>query len=209
MKKLAIIFNLLAWSIFLQAQTSYSKTPEFQLSYFGDFFAFPSTKVGVHFPVKGTTKIIDKDSKKRGSFTKTKFRQLKVGGNLAFYQQQSHHHSFLANLELSYQRTKSKSFAPDKFRHFEAAIGVGYYRYQLKGTTFEKEGTTFKEINGNGNALMPSLSVGWGRTIRFIKKTDVRYFTKGALYFEIPHGIGTLPHLVFEFGIASSLVTRK
>ena len=206
MRYLLIIFMLISWSIVLPAQGNFQKTPEFQLSYFGEYYAHPGIKVGYHLPFRGSVK--NKYRQKRG-ITKTKLRQFKVGGNLALYQQKNHHTGYLANVELTYQRTKFKSHKPNKIKHFEAAIGLGYYHYQLQGTTFTTDNNSFKETNGNGNALMPSISVGWGRTLSFIKRADVRYFTKGSLYFEVPHGIGTMPHSVIEFGISTSLNFKR
>jgi len=210
MRNFLIVFILLlGLGSQLSAQSLFSQPPEFQLSYFGEFMYHPGVKAGIHFPFSSSTKLKTKENRKRGRFTKTKFKQLKLGGNIAFYQQRQHLTGYLANVELTYQRTKNKSFNPNKFKHFEAAIGLGYYRYQLKGTTFSTDGNTFQESNGNGNAFLPSLSVAWGRTIPFIKKTDVRTFIKSSLYFEMPHGIGVLPHYVWEAGFATSLTSKK
>ena len=210
MRNFLIVFILLlGLGSQLSAQSLFSQPPEFQLSYFGEFIFHPGVKAGIHFPFSSSTKLKTKQNRKRGRFTKTKFKQLKLGGNIGFYQQKQHLTGYLLNAELTYQRTNNKSFRPNKFSHFEAAIGIGYYRYQLKGTTFTTDGNSFQEKNGNGNALMPSLSVGWGRTLPFIKKTDIRSFVKSSLYLEMAHGTSVLPHYVLEIGFATSLGTRK
>jgi len=85
------------------------------------------------------------------------------------------------------------------------AIGIGYFHYQLLGTTFIPKDGSYEVIKGNGNALMPSLSFAWGRNIPWIKNVDVRYFTKHKLLIETPYGIAFTPHYVLEIGFASSL----
>ena len=63
----------------------------------------------------------------------------------------------------------------------------------------------FEEINGNGNAFMPTVAVAWGRNLRFVKSIDMRYYIKPTFMFEMPVGIGTHPRFALEIGVASTL----
>jgi len=212
MKKIfLVIFTYYLFVLPANAQGFFDSKPEFQVSYFGEFLFHSGVKVGAQIPFLEREKMKSKHRKRKGDFNLTKNRQLKLGANLGFYHQANSHNGYLANIELTFQNRRNKSFKPNRYKYFEASVGLGYYRYHLLGTTFSSEGNTLKEINGNGNgnALMPSFSIAKGRNLRFIKSIDVRYFVKPSIYFEIPHGRGVLPHLVLEVGIASSLTSKK
>lgn len=192
----------------IHAQSFLSNTPEFQVSYFGELFVHPGAKIGIHFPFYEKNKLKYRNRKRKGDFTLTKNRKLKLGSNLAFYRQGKNHKGYLSNIELTFHNTRNRSYKPDKYRHFEASVGMGYFRYALSGTTFTPDGDSFKDIKGNGNALMPSISIGTGKSLKFIKSIDVRYFVKGSNYFEIPHGLGKLKHFALEIGFASTLTSK-
>lgn len=207
MFKQLLIFMLLSGSLFLKtyAQSSLDLPPkklEYQVAYFGEFFAHPGLKIGANYPFFQKIRTKEKRNK---DFVITKIHQWKVGSNLAFYHQQNNHNGFLWNAELTYQLIKNKSKKPNKFKYFETSLGLGFYHYELIGKTFQSTENGFEEINGNGNAFMPSLAVAWGKNIRLIKSADVRYYVKPTLYLETPAGTGAQPRFVFEIGLATSL----
>lgn len=206
------IFTLLvfiSYQLLATAQTPLelpAKKIEYQIGYFGEFFAHPGVKLGASYPFVQKLKTKERYSKKyKTTFSKTKIHQLKIGSNLAFYHQVDNHNGLLFNVELTYQKIKNKSKKPNKLKYFDASIGLGYFNYQLNGTTFQSTENGFEEINGNGNAFMPSFAIAWGRNLRFVKSMDIRYYIKPTFMFETPVGIGTHPRFALEIGIASTL----
>ena len=181
-----------------------AKKLEYQIGYFGEFFAHPGVKVGAAYPFAQKLKTKEKQ-KRKYTLTKTRIRQLKVGTNLAFYNQVNNHNGYLWNIELTYQRIKNKSKKPNKLKYFDASIGLGYFHYELLGETFQSTENDFEEINGNGNAFMPTLAFAWGRNLQFVKSMDMRYYIKPTFMFERPVGIGTHPRFALEIGLASTL----
>lgn len=181
-----------------------AKKVEVQLAYFGEFIAHPGIKIGAAYPFAQKMKTKDKQ-KRKYTLTKTSIRQWKVGTNLAFYHQMNNHNGYLWNIELTYQKIKNKSKGPNKLKYFDASIGLGYFHYELIGKTFQPTENGFEEINGNGNALMPTLAVAWGRNIRFIKNAAVRYYVKPTLLIETPAGTGAHTRFALEIGLASTL----
>ena len=180
-----------------------TKKLEYQFSYFGEFIAHPGVKLGVNYPIWQKAKSKDRQ-KKNYLLTKTKIKQWKIGTNAAFYHQVNNHNGYLWNVELTYQTIKTKSKKPNKLKYFDASFGLGYYHYELIGKTFQSTENDFEEINGNGNALMPTLAVAWGRNIRFMKETDVRYYVKPTLLFEMPAGTSFHTRFALEIGLAST-----
>lgn len=181
-----------------------AKKVEFQVAYFGEFFAHPGMKIGAAYPFAQKMKTKDKQ-KRKYTLTKTNIRQWKIGTNLAFYHQVNNHNGYLWNVELTYQKIKNKSKKPNKLKYFDASIGLGYFHYELIGKTFQSTENGFEEINGNGNALMPTLGVAWGRNIRFMKHADVRYYVKPTLLFELPAGTNFHTRFTMEIGLATTL----
>ncbi len=187
------------------AQDSPFQQTEIQVSYFGEFLAHPGMKIGISHPILFGKKEKERKPKYRDPYIWTKHRMIRVGGNLGFYHQVNNHNGYFANAELTYQKVKTKSYDPNRYKSFEVSIGAGYFRYQLIGTTFKTEGDSFKEINGGGNAFMPSISVAWGSNIKWIKSANVRYFVKPVVFFEIPFGTGFQTHAALEVGVAMPL----
>ena len=181
-----------------------AKKLEYQIAYFGEFFAHPGIKVGAAYPFAQKLKTKEKQ-KKKYALTKTRIQQWKVGTNLAFYHQLNNHNGYLFNVELTYQKIKNKSKKPNKLKYFDASIGLGYFHYELLGETFQSTENGFEKINGNGNALMPTVAFAWGRNLRFVKSMDMRYYVKPTFMFEMPVGIGTHPRFALEIGVASTL----
>jgi len=136
--------------------------------------------------------------------TKNRVHQWKVGSNLAFYNQVNNHNGFLFNVELTYQKIKNKSKKPNKLKYFDASVGLGYFHYELIGKTFQSTENGFEEINGNGNAFMPTIAVAWGRNLRFVKSMDMRYYVKPTFMAETPVGVGTHLRFALEIGLAST-----
>lgn len=183
-----------------------TKKIEYQFGYFGEFVGHPGVKLGASYPFAQKLKTKERYSKKyKETFLKTKIHQWKVGSNLAFYHQINNHNGFLFNVELTYQKIKNKSKKPSKLKYFDASIGLGYFHYELNGKTFQSTENGFQEINGNGNALMPSLAVAWGRNIRFVKSIDMRYYVKPTVLLELPAGTGAHTRFALEIGVASTL----
>lgn len=181
-----------------------TKKLEYQLAYFGEFFAHPGVKLGASYPFFQKVKTKEKQ-KKKYELVKTKVHQWRVGSNLAFYHQVDNHNGYLWNVELTYRRSKNKSKKSNKWKHFEASYGLGFYHYELLGKTFQTADSGFEEINGNGNAFLQSIAIAWGKNIRLIKAADVRYYFKPTLYLETPAGTGTQARFVMEIGLATSL----
>jgi len=193
------ILNLTAQSTF-QLPT---KQLEYQIAYFGEFIGHPGFKIGAAYPFAQKLKTKDKE-KKNYTLTKTKIHQWKVGSNLAFYNQVNNHNGLLFNVELTYQKIKNKSKKPNKQNFFDASIGLGYFHYELLGKTFQSTENGFEEINGNGNAFMPTVAVAWGRNLGFVKSVDMRYYIKPTFMFEMPAGTGFHTRFALEIGLASS-----
>lgn len=180
------------------------KKLEYQIAYFGEFIGHPGMKIGVAYPFAQKLKTKDKQ-KRKYTLTKTRIHQWKAGANLAFYHQVNNHNGYLFNIELTYQKIRNKSKKPNKFKYFDASIGLGYFHYELSGKTFQATENGFEEINGNGNALMPSLSVAWGKNIRFVKSANVRYYVKPTILLELSAGTGTHTRFALEIGVATTL----
>lgn len=190
----------------LRAQSTFqlpSKKLEYQIAYFGEFFAHPGIKIGAAYPFAQKLKTKAKE-KKNYTLTKNRVHQWKVGSNLAFYNQVNNHNGFLLNVELTYQKIKNKSKKSNKLKYFDASIGLGYFHYELIGETYQSTENGFVEINGNGNAFMPTIAFAWGRNLRFVKSMDMRYYVKPTFMFETPVGIGTHPRFALEIGLAST-----
>lgn len=190
----------------LTAQSSLqlpTKKIEYQIAYFGEFIGHPGIKLGATYPIFQKLKAKNKE-KRKYTLTKTKIQQWKVGTNLAFYNQVNNHNGYLFNVELTYQKIKNKSKKPNKFTYFDASIGLGYFHYELIGKTFQPTENGFEEINGNGNALMPSLAVAWGRNIQFVKSMDMRYYVKPTILVETPAGTSAHVRFALEIGLAST-----
>lgn len=183
--------------------------PEFRIAYFGDYLARPGAKLGVAYAFAQKTKEKSKPLNREENYILTKIHRLEIGGSFTFYHHPGDHNGYLFNAELLWHRIRNRSYKT-RYRHFEAGIGLGYFRYQLLGTTFEPNGDgSFKEKNGGGNAFMPSLFAAWGMNLRFIKATDVRCYVKPLVMFEIPYGAGARGHFAFEAGLSSSLTKTK
>jgi len=149
MKKiLLVIFTFPLFVLNANAQGFFKSKPEFQVSYFGEFLFHPGIKVGAQIPFLEGEKIKSKHRKQKGDFTLTKNRQLKIGANVGLYHQSNFHNGYFANIELTYQKRKHKSFKPNRYKYFEASFGLGHFRYQLLGTTFTADGDALKEIKG-------------------------------------------------------------
>jgi len=193
------LLNLTAQSTF-QLPT---KKLEYQIAYFGEFIGHPGFKIGAAylFAQKLKTK---KKEKKHYTLTKNRIHQWKIGSNLAFYNQVNNHNGYLFNIELTYQKIRNKSKKPNKFNYFDASVGLGYFHYELIGKTFQATENGFEEIKGNGNALMPSFAVAWGKNIQFVKSVDMRYYIKPTILVELPAGTGTHTRFALEVGLASS-----
>ena len=202
-------FYLLLSCFCLNAQSDNLNIPEFQIAYFGDLVAHPGVKLGVHVPVKSVLKSKAVEHTELGTFNKINSTQFKLGGNFAAYHQHKSHVGYLANVELTIHYLNRNSLKPKKQRHLELGVGLGYYQYVLKGTSFSPIEGGFEETDGKGSALMPSISGAFGTTFKSIKFADIRWFTKGSIYLEIPHGIGSLPHFVLEIGLATKLIKKK
>lgn len=181
-----------------------AKKLEYQIAYFGEFIAHPGIKLGVTYPIFQKSKIKDKE-KKKYTLTKTKIKQWKIGSNLAFYHQVKNHNGILFNVELTYQKIKNKSKKPNKQQYFDASIGLGYFHYELIGKTFQSTENGFEEINGNGNAFMPTVAVAWGRNLEFVKRMDMRYYVKPTVMLETPAGTSAHVRFALEIGVASTL----
>lgn len=180
-----------------------AKKVEYQLAYFGEFFAHPGLKIGAAYPFAQKLKTKEKQ-KSKYTLTKTRIHQWKIGSNLAFYHQVKNHNGYLWNVELTYQKIKNKSKNPNKLKYFDASLGVGYFHYELAGKTFQATENGFEEINGDGNALMPTLAFAWGRNIQFMKKTDARYYVKPTFLFELPAGTSFHTRFALEIGLATT-----
>jgi len=202
-----IFLMTLQWSLIAQSPLELpSKKLEYQFGYFGEFFAHPGVKIGAAYPFAQKLKTKERHSKKyKETVLKTKIHQWKVGGNFAFYHQVNNHNGWLFNAELTYQKIKNKSCKPNKLKYFDVSIGLGYFHYDLVGKTFQSTENGFEEINGNGNAFMPTVAVAWGRNLRFVKSVDMRYYIKPTFMFEMPVGIGVHPRFALEIGVASTL----
>ena len=121
---LALLLTGLTFSLIAQSDLKLpAKQLEYQLAYFGEFFAHPGLKLGVSYPFFQKVKTKEK-SKRKYQLVKTKVRQWKVGSNLAFYHQVDNHNGYLWNVELTYQRSKNKSKKPNKWKHFEIFKGI-------------------------------------------------------------------------------------
>ncbi|MEM6320480.1 MAG: hypothetical protein AAF960_22615 [Bacteroidota bacterium] len=184
---------------------NFSKKIEYQVGYFGEFIARPGFKLGVAYPFYQKLKTKQKYSEAyKQTLTKSKIHQFKIGSNLAYYHQVNNHNGLLLNVELTYQKIKHKSKKPNKLSYFDVSFGLGYFHYELVGKTFQPTEDGFEEINGNGNALMPTFALAWGRNLPFIKSIDMRYYVKPTLLFETPAGTGTQVRFALEVGLASS-----
>ena len=207
MKYLLTFLVLGSYYLNLTAQSTFqvpAKKLEYQIAYFGEFIGHPGIKLGATYPFAQKLRTKDKQ-KKKYLLTKSSIRQWKVGTNLAFYHQINNHNGYLLNVELTYQKIKNKSKKPTKFKYFDASIGLGYFHYELIGKTFQSTESGFQEINGNGNALMPSLAVAWGKNIRFVKSMNMRYYVKPTVLLELPAGTGAHTRFALEIGVASTL----
>lgn len=189
----------------MDAQTYPSAVPELQIAYYGEFMFHPGAKVGLSLPFSEWTKERPQQTKRRGKYAIVKQKEFRLGSNLSFYNIPRNHTGYLLNAELTYRRSKFYSFRPEKKGQLEYAIGLGYFRYSLHGTTFRPDGGSFKEINGNGGAFMPSVALSWGGNFRWKDGRNGRYFIKPVLLAEIPFGTGLQLITVVEAGIAIPL----
>ncbi len=206
MRKILLIFIILfSYKMTGHSQSSTGHLPELKVSYFGNNLFRPGMSVGMAFPFSGKKKYIEKSHRKNGQYILTKLHYLKIGSNFSFYHHYKDHNGFLLNTELTWHRIKNKSFSTHKYKHLELSVGLGYFRYQLFGTTFQQENDSFEKINGNGNAFMPSLSLAWGKNIRAFKNVDMRYFIKPSVLFEIPYSSGIKINPAIEIGIISKI----
>ncbi len=204
---LALLCSL---SLFAQRRRPDPPKPEFRLAYFGDYLFRPGVKLGVTYPFAQKIKEKTKPLNREETYVLTKTHRLELGGSFTFYHHPKDHNGLLFNAELTWHRIRNRSYK-NRYRHFEAGLGVGYFRYQLIGTTFEPDGEGgFNEKNsGGGNAFMPSIFAAWGMNLRFIKSADVRAYVKPLLMFEIPYSAGLKTHFAFEAGLASTLTKNK
>jgi hypothetical protein len=193
-----------------QKRRAEAPKPEFRFAYFGDYLARPGVKLGVSYPVAQKIKEKTKPLNREETYVLTKTRRIELGGSFTFFHHPKDHNGLLFNAELTWHRIRNRSYKT-RYRHFEAGLGLGYFRYQLLGTTFEPDGDGgFKEKNNaGGNAFMPSLFAAWGMNLRFIKSADVRAYVKPLIMVEIPYSAGVKTHFAFEAGLASTLTKNK
>lgn len=189
----------------LEAQNYGSPVPEIQVAYYGEFLFHPGAKVGISLPFSTWRTEKPQETKRRGEYAIVKQKELRIGSNLSFYNIVRNHTGYLLNAELTYRRSKFYSFRPEKKGQLEYAIGLGYFRYSLHGTTFKPDGDSFKEINGKGGAFMPSFAIGYGGNFKWKGERNARYYVKPILLAEIPFGYAFQFTTVLEAGIAVPL----
>jgi hypothetical protein len=204
-KSLFLFLIILFLAKNLEAQKGGSPLPEIQVAYYGEFLFHPGAKVGISLPFWEWRTEKPQSSKRRGDYAIVKQKELRLGSNLSFYNIVRNHTGFLLNAELTYRRSKFYSFRPEKKGQLEFAFGMGYFRYRLHGTTFQPDGESFKEINGNGGAFMPSLSASYGGTFKYQGTHAARYYLKPIMLAEIPFGTALQVTTVLEAGIALPL----
>lgn len=205
MNRITFLLVLCFFSCGLYAQNYGGAVPEFQFAYFGEFFFHPGAKAGISFPFTEWSKEKMQETKRRGVYAIVKQKELRVGGNVGFYNIVRNHTGYFSNLELTFRRSKFYSFRPEKKGHLELGLGVGYFRYRLHGTTFKPTEEGFEEIRGNGGAFMPSFSVGYGGTFRWNGERNARYFLKSSAYGEVPFGTALQIITALEAGVSIPL----
>ncbi|MEL6253899.1 MAG: hypothetical protein AAFR87_17960 [Bacteroidota bacterium] len=181
---------------------------EIEVSYFGEMMWHPGAQIGVNFPYTERSIAREKKNKKRGTYFVERKRQFILGGNVAAYSQPNNHFGLLTNAEFGYRSLKSKSFKAEKIKFWEVDLGLGFYHYELAGSTFIKTESGFEEIKGNGNAFMPSLSIATGRSLR-LSSLKILWFNKISAAWEIPFNIGSQYHFIFQSGFAIPLRENK
>lgn len=205
MKKIVLLFFLSLTSSLAFAQEYGGAVPELQVSYFGEFIFHPGAKVGISLPFSEWTKLRQQQSKRRGEYSIVKQKELRLGGNVGFYNIVRNHTGYFANVDLTWRRSKYYSYRPEKKGQIELGIGLGYFRYRLHGTTFTPNGDSFDEINGNGGAFLPSFLFGYGGTFRYQGERNARYFLRSSFSAEIPFGYAFQFITALEAGIAIPL----
>lgn len=203
MQRSIFIFLLLAWlTVPVSAQLTSNYQPEVQVAYFGETFFRPGAKIGINLPFEEWRKEKPQETRRRGQYAIIKEFQSRIGANVGFYHQVRNHNGYFFNTELTLRRSKFYSFRPEKKGILDFTIGLGYFRYQLLGTTFTPDGDSFREINGNGGAYLPSIGFAWGGTLKWQGGHNARYYVKSNVMAEVPFGTALQFILSAELGVA-------
>ena len=202
-----LLFSISAWS--QDSTLSQFEGLEWEVAYFGEFATHPGIKAGISFPFGHTLRVKEKVKNYGASYQITKKRQWTVGSNLIFYHQPNNHNGYLVNVEVGRRRIKHKSINRRKYTLWAWELGVGYYRYQLLGNTFRPVENGFEAINGNGNAIMPSLALQWGRNLKSDNPHPGFIYVKIHSLYEIPYGTGFQMRLALESGVIFPFPQKK
>ena len=207
---LLILWTLFSWTSWAQDSTlTQFEGLEWEVGYFGEFATHPGLKVGITYPFGHTLKIKEKQKNYGGPFQVFKKRQWTLGSNLLFYHQPNNHNGYLINVDIGRRRIKHKAFNARKYTLWAWKLGLGYYRYQLLGNTFRPNENGFTEINGNGNAIMPSFALQWGRNLKSKYSHPGFIYIKFHSLFEVPYGTGFQMRLALESGVIFPFSQKK
>ncbi len=172
--------------------------------YFGEFLVHPGVKVGLEYTLwRKDKQKIRYWKRKDKEYAKSRTRTIFMAGNTAAYYHPNNHTGTFLNFEVGYRKYKNKnkkSSRAHRIKFKEIAVGYGYYRYFLHGTTLKWNGDDFVRTLGTQGAFMPYFGFGWGRDFSLKGKQTHSWHVRPVIFLEIPYGTLGLLHYAIEMG---------
>ena len=157
MKRIIIIFVLIAIANQFFAQESESKQLPISIGYWGNFLYQPGVKVSTQFDIKNWQ---TEHEGKKENFTKHK--SYFISPQLGFFSWPKKNINFLVNVEAGYQRKKShkNSFSSISF-------GLGYLMEgQVVSIIYNlNDGSIKEKVREWENYILPTINYGFGKSI--------------------------------------------
>jgi len=207
MKKGIIIalFLVMILSIRVMAQTEpeISKAAtirQFSLnaSYYGNTIWYPGGKFGAEYVFHESQKSKVKENKKNGEFTKIKFNQFIVTGNVGFFWHPNNYFSMFTNYAVIYRRTSHKGF---QFSTGLSPVGLNVFffneTYEVSDT-----GDVKKAALPTRFFYSPSVIIGIGHTK---DKKVTAWFLDLHIVGLVPYNTGINAYIGLEYGYRFNL----